>query len=78
MSSKSRRPSPSRSKTTEAPHAEQERPKRQPRYHVILWNDDDHSYAYVMRMLQQLFGHPPEQGYQLAERGRHPRPGDRA
>jgi ATP-dependent Clp protease adaptor protein ClpS len=43
------------------------KPKRQPRYHVILWNDDDHTYQYVIAMLQQLFGHPPEKGYQLAK-----------
>lgn len=42
------------------------RPKRQPRYHVILWNDDDHTYQYVIRMLKQLFGHPPETGFKLA------------
>jgi ATP-dependent Clp protease adaptor protein ClpS len=43
------------------------RPKRQPRYNVILWNDDDHSYAYVIAMLAEVFGHPPEKGYQLAK-----------
>ncbi len=43
------------------------RPKRQPRYNVILWDDDDHSYAYVVAMLMELFGHPPEKGYQLAK-----------
>ncbi len=42
------------------------KPKRQPRYNVILWNDEDHSYAYVMVMLQELFGHPLEKGYLLA------------
>ena len=42
------------------------RPKRQPRYHVILWNDEDHTYQYVIRMLKQLFGHPPETGFKLA------------
>ena len=46
---------------------EREKPKRQPRYHVILWNDDDHSYAYVILMLRQLFRHPLETGYQLAK-----------
>ncbi|MCE9548751.1 MAG: ATP-dependent Clp protease adaptor ClpS [Planctomycetia bacterium] len=45
----------------------QQRPKQQPRYHVILWNDDDHSYPYVVRMLQELFAHPPERGFQLAK-----------
>lgn len=43
------------------------RPKRQPRYHVILWNDDDHTFEYVILMLQELFGHPIEKGYLLAK-----------
>lgn len=41
--------------------------KRQPPYHVILLNDDDHSFAYVIHMLQTLFGHPPEMGFKMAE-----------
>ena len=41
-------------------------PKRQPRYHVILWNDDDHTYEYVVQMMQELFAHPKERGYQIA------------
>lgn len=28
-----------------------------PQYHVILYDDDDHSYDYVIEMLSQLFGH---------------------
>ena len=40
---------------------------RQPPYNVILLNDDDHSYEYVIEMLKQLFGHPVEKGYQLAK-----------
>jgi ATP-dependent Clp protease adaptor protein ClpS len=40
--------------------------KKLPPYHVILHNDDDHSFEYVIAMLQQLFGHPPERGYQMA------------
>lgn len=47
---------------------DERKPKRQPRYHVVLWNDDDHSYAYVIVMLQQLFGFPHEKGYELAKR----------
>ena len=42
------------------------RPKRQPRYHVVLWNDDDHTYQYVIAMLKKLFGHAPEKGFKLA------------
>jgi len=48
------------------PDAEQ-RTRRQPPYHVILWNDDDHSYEYVIFMLMKLFGHPPEKGYEMAK-----------
>jgi ATP-dependent Clp protease adaptor protein ClpS len=42
-------------------------PRRQPRYHVILWNDDDHTYEYVIEMMQKLFGHPQEKGYLIAK-----------
>lgn len=43
------------------------RTQRQPPYHVILLNDDDHSYDYVIRMLKELFGYPEEKGYTLAK-----------
>ena len=43
------------------------KPKLQPRYHVILWDDDDHSYDYVITMMQMLFGHSPQRGYQIAQ-----------
>jgi ATP-dependent Clp protease adaptor protein ClpS len=42
------------------------RPQRQPRYHVVLWNDDDHTFQYVIDMLRALFGHPQERGLSLA------------
>jgi ATP-dependent Clp protease adaptor protein ClpS len=41
--------------------------KRQPPYHVILWNDDDHSYEYVILMLMKVFGYPPEKGFGMAK-----------
>lgn len=43
------------------------KPKRQPPYNVVLLDDNDHSYAYVVHMLQKLFGHPAEKGYELAK-----------
>ncbi len=46
---------------------EDTRPRQQPRYNVILWNDDDHTYEYVIVMLMELFGHSAEKGYQMAE-----------
>lgn len=42
-------------------------PKRQPRYNVLLWNDDEHTYEYVIRMMQQLFGHSYLKGFQIAD-----------
>src|SRR3954451_9759317 len=45
---------------------EEQKTKRQPPYNVVLHNDDDHSFDYVIAMLQQLFGYPPEKGYQMA------------
>ena len=47
--------------------AEPKKPKRQPRYNVILWNSDDHSFEYVVAMMQNLFGYPVEKGWLLAE-----------
>ncbi len=40
--------------------------RRQPRYHVILWDSDKHSFEYVERMLRELFGHAQEQCHQMA------------
>lgn len=37
-----------------------------PPYNVILLNDDDHSFDYVILMLADIFGHPPEKGFDLA------------
>jgi ATP-dependent Clp protease adaptor protein ClpS len=50
-----------------APKTEpEERTKRQPPYNVVLLDDDDHTFEYVITMLQQLFGYPREKGYQMA------------
>lgn len=46
--------------------AARSKPRQQPRYQVILWDDDDHSYRYVMDMLRALFGMPLEKGYAIA------------
>ena len=43
-----------------------EQVKRQPTYNVVLLDDDDHTFDYVITMLQQLFGYPREKGYQMA------------
>jgi ATP-dependent Clp protease adaptor protein ClpS len=57
------------SETTTLPgtkEKEEQKTKRQPPYNVVLLNDDDHSFEYVIAMLQQLFGYPVEKGYQMA------------
>ena len=54
-----------RSKTTTKDQEDQQR-KKQPRYHVILWDDDYHTYDYVVRMLMQLFAHEKEKAFQMA------------
>lgn len=42
--------------------------RRQPRYHVRLWDDNQHTFLYVIRMLRELFGHNLDQAQQLAVR----------
>jgi ATP-dependent Clp protease adaptor protein ClpS len=37
-----------------------------PPYNVVLLDDDDHSYEYVILMLKRIFGHPIEKGYEMA------------
>jgi ATP-dependent Clp protease adaptor protein ClpS len=44
----------------------EEKVKKQPPYNVVLLNDDDHSFDYVINMLRSLFGYPPERGFQMA------------
>ena len=43
------------------------KPRMLPPYNVVLLNDDDHSYDYVIEMLAKVFAHPPERGMQMAK-----------
>ncbi|HXG63115.1 MAG TPA: ATP-dependent Clp protease adaptor ClpS [Planctomycetota bacterium] len=38
----------------------------QPPYHVILLDDSDHTYEYVIEMLGRLFGYGRETAYRMA------------
>lgn len=49
------------------PDPKKKPPRNAPRYHVILWNDDDHTHEYVIEMMAKLFGHPREKGFQIAD-----------
>jgi ATP-dependent Clp protease adaptor protein ClpS len=42
------------------------KPKRQPRYNVILWDDQEHTPEYFVAMMQKLFGYPSPRGIQIA------------
>ena len=66
MSSKSAVLEPEVHTETICEEEQDSKPKNQPRYHVVLWDDDDHSYDYVIRMMKDLFGHPTEKGMQIA------------
>jgi ATP-dependent Clp protease adaptor protein ClpS len=47
--------------------ATEERLYYQPPYNVILLDDDDHTFQYVIVMMKVLFGHPVEKGFKIAE-----------
>jgi len=49
-----------------APAKPQSRPKRQPPYAVIVLNDEDHTFAYVIEGLIKFCNHKFERAYQLA------------
>ncbi len=51
----------------EVEREQKQKPKKQPRYHVILWDDPDHSYDYVVLMMKRIFRHPIESGFQIAK-----------
>ena len=38
-----------------------------PPYNVVLLNDDDHTYEYVIEMLHRIFAHPFELGIKMAK-----------
>ncbi len=44
-----------------------QRERLEPLYHVVLLDDDDHTYDYVIEMLQKLFIFTFEQAYRHAE-----------
>ncbi len=46
---------------------EERQAQRQPRYNVLLWDSDDHTFDYVEKMLRALFGHKKEACQKIAD-----------
>ena len=49
----------------------QTRTRRQPPYHVVILNDEEHTFEYVIELLTKLFGHPLATAEELTLRIHH-------
>jgi len=48
------------------PAQPKQQPELEPPYHVILHDDDTHTYAYVIEMMVNIFGYDEARGYKIA------------
>lgn len=48
-----------------------QKPRKLPPYNVVLLDDNDHTYQYVIDMLGSLFGYDRNKAYMLAEEVDH-------
>lgn len=60
---------PPRRKEREA--ADEQKPKRQPSYVVIVHNDDFHTWEYVIELLQRICGHDLQNALLLTSQVHH-------
>jgi ATP-dependent Clp protease adaptor protein ClpS len=60
-------------KQTERRHTtkDKKKPQKQPNYHVIIWNDEEHTYEYVIELLMKLFAHSFETAFQITHEVDH-------
>ncbi len=47
------------------------KPKKQPPYAVVLFNDEEHTFQYVVETLGKVFGYPAEKCFALTEQVHH-------
>ncbi len=47
------------------------KPKKQPPYAVVLLNDDEHTFQFVVETLGKVFGYPLEKCFTLTEQVHH-------
>jgi ATP-dependent Clp protease adaptor protein ClpS len=52
-------------KSVAEPKREQALPGVEPLYHVVLHDDDDHTYDYVIEMLRAIFGYDLDKAYAM-------------
>lgn len=43
------------------------RVEKLPPYNVVLLDDNEHTYAYVIEMMRSLFAYPSERGFKIAD-----------
>lgn len=53
-------------KTPPKPASARPKPKPLPMFHVVLLDDDEHTYEYVIEMMQKVFSYPIEKGFEIA------------
>jgi len=58
---------PDQAEQTQTKPADRTEPKKLPPYNVVLLNDDDHSFEYVIVMMGQLFGYSVTRSFRIAE-----------
>jgi ATP-dependent Clp protease adaptor protein ClpS len=58
---------PERGTRRERTPKKQDKPEKEPNYHVIIWNDEEHTYEYVIELLITLFGHSFEKAFEITK-----------
>jgi ATP-dependent Clp protease adaptor protein ClpS len=53
--------------TTQREVSNEELTQSIPRYHVVLFDDNDHTYEYVVEMLTKLLGHSRSAAWHMAQ-----------
>lgn len=53
-------------KSSPSSHLQGPRQRGIPPFHVVLLDDNEHTYEYVIDMLRRVFGHPTDTALQLA------------
>jgi ATP-dependent Clp protease adaptor protein ClpS len=58
---------PPKTARKKSPKPSRKPPKQLPPFNVVLLDDDDHTYEYVIEMLGKVFGYVKEKAFELAK-----------